>query len=296
MSRLRSAVLLMMCTAPGLAAQDPLVMRIAQVAPGAYVISGFTNGNLLAVVGQRSVILVDGQSDKRVGLADSALRTVTSLPVRLVISTHYHTDHIGGNPHWRARGATIVGHSALAEEARKDTTITELEWHRTPAVAEALPDRVFDDTLTLDQDGEPVLLIYPGPSHTRGDAIVRFPARNIVHTGDILEREAPPFVDWWAGGSLDGMLRGVDKVLALTDDKTVIVPGHGTPTDRAGLLAYRGMLEAARERIGPAARAGASAEAIADAQPLKEFEEMLGGERKARQFVVQVARGLGGRR
>jgi glyoxylase-like metal-dependent hydrolase (beta-lactamase superfamily II) len=271
-------------------------MRIAQVAPGAYVISGFTNGNLLAVVGQRGVVLVDGQSDKRVALADSALRTVTSLPVKLVISTHYHTDHIGGNPYWRARGAIIVGHSALAAEARKDTTIAELEWHRTPAVAEALPDRVFDDTLTLDTEGEPVVLVHPGPSHTGGDAIVRFPARNIVHTGDILEREAPPFVDWWAGGSLDGMLRGVDKVLALTDDKTVIVPGHGSPTDRNGLLAYRGMLEAARERIGPAAKAGASAEAIADAQPLKEFEEMLGGARRARRFVVQVAMGLGGRR
>jgi hypothetical protein len=56
------------------------------------------------------------------------------------------------------------------------------------------------------------------------------------------------------------------------------------------------MLEAARERIGPAAKAGASAEAIADAQPLKEFEEMLGGARRARRFVVQVAMGLGGRR
>jgi len=296
MSRLLPVALLALCTVPGLAAQDPLVMRITPVAPGAFVISGFTNGNLLAVVGQRSVVLVDGQTDKRVALADSALRTVTALPVKLVISTHYHTDHIGGNPHWRARGATIVGHAALAPEARKDTTITELEWHRTPAVPEALPDRIFDDSLTLNQDGEPVILIHPGASHTSGDAIVRFPARNIVHTGDILEREAPPFVDWWAGGSLDGMLRGVDKVLALTDDKTIIVPGHGTPTDRNGLLAYRGMLEAARERIGPPAAAGASAESIADAQPLKEFEEMLGGERKARQFVVQVARGLGGRR
>jgi glyoxylase-like metal-dependent hydrolase (beta-lactamase superfamily II) len=296
MPRWFPVALLILSAAGRLAAQDPLIMRIAPVAPGAWVISGFANGNILAVAGHRSVVLVDGQSDKRVALADSALRTVTALPVKLVISTHYHPDHIAGNPYWRARGAGIVGHAALADEARKDTTITELEWHRIPAVPEALPDRVFDDTLRLDQDGEPVLLVHPGPSHTRGDAIVRFPDRNIVHTGDILEREAPPFIDWWAGGSLDGMLQGVDRVLALTDDHTIIVPGHGTPTDRNGLLAYRAMLVAAQERIGPPAAAGASAEAIADAQPLKEFEEMLGGERKARQFVVQVARGLGGRR
>lgn len=278
-----------------LVAQDPLVMRIAPVAPGAYLISGFANGNLLALVGQRGVVLVDGQSAKRVALADSALRTVTALPVRLVISTHYHGDHIEGNPHWRARGASVVGHSALARSAVKDTTITELEWHRVPAVPEALPDRVFDDSLVLDHEGEQVVLLHPGPSHTGGDAIVWLPRRNIVHTGDILERGAEPFIDWWDRGSLDGMIRGVDRVLALADGRTIIVPGHGTPTDRSGLLAYRAMLVAAREQIAAGIARGEAPEAIAGGRPLKEFEESMGGERRARRFVLLTAAGLGRR-
>jgi glyoxylase-like metal-dependent hydrolase (beta-lactamase superfamily II) len=271
-------------------------MRITEVAPGFQVISGFTNGNLLAFTGQRSVLLVDGQSAKRVALADSALRTVTPLPVTLVVSTHYHDDHIGGNPHWRARGARILAHAAVAAEARKDTTIPEMSWHRTAADPDALADQTFTDSLVLDFEGEPVVLLHPVGAHTNGDAMVWFPRANILHTGDIVEREAPPFIDWWAGGALDGMIAAVDGILARVNDRTIIVPGHGTPADRAGVVAYRAMLAATRDRIGAQLRQGLAADAIVAGRPLREFEEMLGGERRAGQFARQVVMGLGSAR
>jgi len=267
-------------------------MRISEVAPRFQVIAGFTNGNLLACIGERGVLLVDGQSAKRVALADSALRRVTPLPVTLVVNTHYHDDHIGGNPHWRARGARILAHAAVAAEARKDTTITDLSWHRTPADPAALADQTFSDSLVLDFEGEPVVLLHPVGAHTSGDAMIWFPRANILHTGDIVEREAPPFIDWWAGGSLDGMIAAVDGILARVNDRTIIIPGHGTPTDRTGLMAYRVMLAAARERIGEQVRQGLTADVIVAARPLVEFEGLLGGERRAGQFVRQVAGGL----
>lgn len=281
---------------PVVRAQDPLVMRINEVAPGFQVISGFANGNLLAFIGRRSVLLVDGQSAKRVALADSALRTVTHLPVTVVVNTHYHDDHIGGNPHWRAEGARILAHAAVAAEARKDTTITEMSWHRTPADPGALADQVFADSLVLDFEGEPVVLLHPVGAHTSGDAMIWFPRANILHTGDIVEREAPPFIDWWAGGSLDGMIAAVDGILARVNDRTIIVPGHGTPANRAGVVAYRTMLVTARDRIGAQLSEGLTADAIVAGRPLTEFEEMLGGERRAGQFVRQVAMGLGSAR
>jgi glyoxylase-like metal-dependent hydrolase (beta-lactamase superfamily II) len=276
-----------------LPAQDVITMVIREIAPKSWVISGFTNGNILAAAGRTGILLVDGQSEKRVALADSALRTVSSLPVGLVVNTHYHEDHISGNPWWRRKGADIVGTEALAIEARKDTTIPELEWHRTAAVPEALPNITFRDSLSLTLDGECILVLHPPAAHTGGDAIIWFPARNILHTGDILEREAPPFIDWWAGGSLDGMIAGVDFINARIDDRTILVPGHGTPTNRVGLLAYREMLVAARDRITALVQDGGTRDAIVQARPLRDFEGMLGGERRTGQFVWQVTRGLG---
>ena len=290
---LRQRLWLLLSLAPAsLLAQDPLVMRIEAVAPQVYVISGFTNGNLLALVGSQSVLLVDAQSEKRVALADSALHTVTSLPVRTLVNTHYHEDHIGGNPYWRARGATIIAQRNLTVEARKDTTITELEWHRTPAPPEALPDRTFDDSVTLDHEGQTVILLHPRAAHTSGDAMIWLPALNIIHTGDLLEIGAPPFLDWWGGGTLDGMIAGIDQVLRITNDRTVYVPGHGNPVRRNAVMAYRSMLVAVRERITPKVLAGEAPETIAAALPLADYDSGFGGAGYTARFVRIIAMGL----
>ena len=149
-----------------------MTMRIAAVAPSIYVISGFTNGNIVALVGSKGVMLVDGQSGRRVGLADSALRTVTKLPVQLVVNTHYHDDHIEGNPHWRAQGARIFAQRLLVGEAKKDTVITEWEeWHREAADPAALPDSVFDDSIALPFEGH-VTALHADSAHTSGDAVI----------------------------------------------------------------------------------------------------------------------------
>jgi cyclase len=276
-----------------LAAQDPnLTMRIQQVAPRFQLISGYYNGNILVFQGKTGLLLVDGQSTKRVGQADSALRTVTTLPVKMLVSTHYHGDHLEGNAHWKKQGARLIAQAQLVEEAKKDTTIPEREWHRPAASPDMLPDQTFTDSMAFDFEGEPVVLLHPVAAHTRGDAIIWFPKANVIHTGDILEREAPPFIDWWAGGTFDGMIAACDRVLALINNTTVVIPGHGTPTDKAGLGRYRQMLVAARERIAPRVAAGDTDEAIVAARLLKEYESDLGGERRAGHLVTQITFGL----
>jgi glyoxylase-like metal-dependent hydrolase (beta-lactamase superfamily II) len=115
-----------------------------------HLISGFTNGNILAVEGNDQILLVDAQSGRRVGLADSALRTVTRKPVRQVAFTHYHEDHTQGMAHWRDQGAVAIAHRGVPPQMMKDTTIANWEnWHRTPAAPEAMPDRTFQDSRRL---------------------------------------------------------------------------------------------------------------------------------------------------
>ena len=281
--------------APAAAQVSPGVLRIATdtAGPGTYVLSGYTNGNILVVVADSGVLLVDGQSARRVLGADSALRRLTPLPVRYVVNTHYHDDHIGGNPHWRSRGALIVAHDRVPVEARKDTTIAEWEnWHREPAAPGALPDLTFSDTLTLHLGAERIVVLHPKPAHTGGDAVVWLPARNVIHVGDIVEIDAQPFIDWWAGGSIDGMIAGVDALLPFINDSTRVVPGHGAIVRRPRVLAYRAMLVALRDRVTRAVREGTTVEALIAERPLARYEPDLGGPRRADHLLRLAMVGL----
>ena len=280
----------------GVGQVSPAILRISTdtAAPRTYVLSGYTNGNILVVVSDSGVLLVDGQSSRRVLGADSALRRLTTAPVRYVVNTHYHDDHIGGNPHWRSRGAVIVAHDGVPAEARKDTTIAEWEnWDRDPAAPAALPDLTFSDTLSLYLGAERVVVLHPKPAHTGSDAVVWLPARNVIHVGDIVEIDAPPFIDWWAGGSLDGMIAGVDALLPLIDERTRVVPGHGPIIGRARVVAYRAMLVGLRDRVARAAREGTTADALVAERPLAAYEAELGGARRADRLVRLAMVGSG---
>ena len=268
------------------ALQDPMAMVIRPVTPGVHVISGFANGNILVVEGSDQVFLVDAQSGKRVGLADSALRTVTRKPVRQVAFTHYHEDHTQGMSHWRAQGASAVAHQAVAPQMAKDTTIADWEnWHRTPAAAAAMPDRTFADSLVIPLGDRRIVLVHVPGAHTDGDAMAWLPDDNVLHTGDLVEPGAPPFIDWWTGGSLNGMIAAADYILSRTDARTRIVPGHGEVIDRATVVEHRRMLVTVRDRLVAAAQAGKTLEQVQADRPAQEFEALLGGQRRAGHFV-----------
>jgi glyoxylase-like metal-dependent hydrolase (beta-lactamase superfamily II) len=270
------------------------VMQITTrtIRPDIAVFAGFANGNVLALVADSGILLVDAQSLKRVAALDTALRAFSTRPVRLIVNTHYHEDHTAGNAFYRERGAAVLAHAQVSVQGARDTTIAELEWHRTALPQLAMPTRSFSDSVQFNFGKERVVVWHPGKAHTDGDAMLWLPDANIIHVGDVFEVGAPPFIDWWVGGSMDGMLAACDKVLALINDRTIIVPGHGAFVTKADLRAYREMLATIQTRIRSGIAKGDTRDAI-EGYALNGFESTLGGSANAqRSFVRQLYAGL----
>jgi len=287
-------VLLWSClAAPAAAQQDVLVMRSEQIRPNLTVISGFANGNILALTGPEGTLLVDAQSARRVGLADSVLANLGAPPVRWVINTHYHPDHTEGNALFRGRGAEIIGQENLPGQMVKDTVVDLWGgWHRTPADPASLPTRTFRDSLTMLVNGERVVVTHIPAAHTDGDAVVWLPDANVIHIGDLFEHQAPPFIDWWTGGRVEGMLAGVDWALAHSDSATLIVPGHGPVGTRGALLRYREMLLALTTAVSMQVAAGATVQEAQATQPGAPWQPLLISRKRADEFVALLYLGL----
>ena len=282
------------CGAPlSVSGQQGLSLARHQLTDRVDVFSGFANGNVLAIRADSGTLLIDAQSVRRVGLVDSALASLGAAPVKLVINTHYHGDHIEGNAYFRAKGAALLAHRNVNVQASKDTTIVSWDnWHRTPAAAEALPTMMFSDSSVLRFGDEEVRVYHAPNAHTDGDAIVWLRRSNIIHLGDIFELAAPPFIDWWAGGSVAGMIAAIDRVLPWIDERTRVVPGHGPVSDRATLLSYRAMLASMQTRVQTFIKAGKSLDEILAAKPAAEFEDRLGGARYSERLTRLLYAGL----
>ena len=164
------------------------------------------------------------------------------------------------------------------------------------AVAEALPTvQVTGPSLIKSgqPDGGTIAAIQKlPPAHSRTDIAVLIPAANVLHAGDLIEVGAYPFIDWWAGGTLQGMIEEVGRIVAWAQGDQRIVPGHGPVIGAAELAEYLEMLTTVRDRAETAIRRGDSEEAFLDSRPTREFDAGRGGEASGRRFASLVWYGL----
>jgi glyoxylase-like metal-dependent hydrolase (beta-lactamase superfamily II) len=251
-----------------------------------HLVTDGVNGNVLVVEGDDATLLIDAQTANRAAELDSTVRRLTTRPVRLVVNTHYHEDHVGGNVLFRRKGAEVMAHEKVIFEASKDTVIPEWEnWHRVPLPSEGLPTRTVSRTHTLRWGRDSIELVYLPSSHSGTDLVVWNPRANVMHTGDVVEIGAPPFIDWWTGGSIEGTVRGVVWIINRVNDSTLIVPGHGPVTKRRDLFPYGRMLEWLNLRVRHGIRRGETDEQIASGGMFKSFERELGGPESLKRFV-----------
>ena len=237
-------------------------------------------GRAAALIGPEGVFLVDAQFPAVTDKIVAAIKALTPSPIRLLVNTHVHGDHTGGNANFAALGTTIIGRPNLREQL---VTPRPGANGQTPAAAPAaaLPVLLYDQPLTIRLNGEEAQLIPLQPSHTNGDTAVKFVNADVLMTGDVFRSEGMPNAAIVNGGNIVGLLAVMEQFIALAGPNTKVVPGHGPVTNRAGLVAHRDMIVTVRDRVAKLKAEGKSLDDVQAAKPTAEFDQRVGGQPQA---------------
>lgn len=255
------AILLLAVATPAAAQRslDTVQVRVERLAPGVAVLFG-AGGNIGLSHGEDGNILIDDQYAPLSDRIAAAVAAVDPDPVRFVINTHWHGDHSGGNENFGQRGAAIVAHDNVR---RRLSAGQMLRGEMVPAAPRgALPVVTFADGVTFHLNGDTIRITHVANAHTDGDALIYWTGANVLHMGDTFFHGMLPFIDLESGGSVDGLLAAIETALAIGNDRTRIIPGHGRIASRADLIAYRDRIRSVRDRVAAEIAAGRSLEQI----------------------------------
>ncbi|MEE4172888.1 MAG: MBL fold metallo-hydrolase [Xanthomonadales bacterium] len=252
---------------PALAQESDISFRSTELAAGVFMVEGvggFGGGNMAILVGASQVAMID---DSMAPLAPKLLAHVTETAGRdidFMVNTHVHGDHTGGNAHFAESGTIVFAHDNIRKRLVAD-----------PAPAGGtggLPVVTFADGVTFHLDGIEAVVKHLPTAHTDGDAIIHLPEQNIIHSGDVVFHGLFPFIDLDSGGTVDGYIAGQEAIIALADENTKIIPGHGPLTDRAGVQEDLEVLKAGQAAVRALVEQGMGIDEVLAANPLAEFE------------------------
>jgi len=225
----------------------PFVLH--KVADDLFVIDGGGAGNVAVYVTGEGVILVDDKFDRNFAEIMANIKKVTDQPVKYVINTHYHADHSGGNTNFAPAGAQIISTTLARQHI--------LNKIQPGAPANMVPASItFDNQMSVFLGGKEVRAMHLGRGHTGTDALVYFPARRVLHSGDLVTG-GTPLIDYAAGGSIVEWTKTLDKAMSVVEWDTLI-PGHGPVSPKTMMVTYRNNAETLRNRVQAEVRAGKS--------------------------------------
>jgi cyclase len=286
---LRIGILFATCVLASIfaAAQEPdlnQAQKVTHVAGNVYKLVGPVAvpddgniANIAACFGEDGIVLVDIEQARFSDKIQAALKSIADKPVRFVILTHYHGDHAGGTAYFQ-KSAPVIAQENVRKRMENGGSIFDGTTHNPvkPKPREALPIITFDHDMTLHLNGEDIRLMHFPTAHTDGDSIVFFPKSNVVSMGDLFVTYGFPFVDVDSGGSIDGTIDAVEKVIAQMPADVKVIPGHGPVSGLDDMRAYVKMLKETRAAVQSALDRGQTLDQMKQAKLLDPWKQYSG--------------------
>jgi cyclase len=278
-------------------AQASAGLEVVQLRENFYVIGG-AGGNVLVQIGPEGVILVDSGST---AMVLAAIRRLTPLPIRYIINTSMDADHVGGNevlskaglsilPGAVAAGAglgdDVLANFGYASVFAHENVLTRMTAAEPPIPSVFYPTKTFFYNMySMYLNGEGIQIIHQPAAHTDGDVVVFFRRGDVIATGDIVDTTRFPLIDVERGGTLQGELDALNRLMDLSihnvpllwyPDRTFLVPGHGHVYDKLDLLEYRDAITTVRDRVQDLIDRGLTLAQVQAANPTLGYRSQYG--------------------
>jgi cyclase len=258
---------------------DNVQIRVLPVQGNVYMLAG-AGGNVTLQVGKEGVLMVDTEYAALAPKIMAEIRKLSSGPIRYIVNTHVHPDHVGGNDAFAAlipqdpvNPLKIIAHENVLNR------MTTPAGKETPPPQPGLPvDEYFTPFKDLRFNGEAIIIYHEPKAHTDGDSVVLFRGSDVVSAGDIFTPGGYPGLDLERGGSVQGEIAALNHILELTvpghtqEGGTYVIPGHGRICDEADVVEFRDMVVIIRDRIQDMIKKGMTLEQVKAAKPTRDYD------------------------
>ena len=235
-------------------------------------------GRIGVLHGPDGVLVVDSQYTQVADRAIAAVRRISTGPIRILVNTHIHIDHTGGNAAFAKAGATIYARDELRQQMINPVRRAD----GSPGLvreAAGYPMITYGmgDPLKFYMNGETVEFIPVRAAHTGGDTMIKFTNANAIMIGDFYRNFGYPYIDTSNGGSLKGLIEALDLTMKLAGPDTKLIPGHGTLINRTDIAPYRDMIVAVQEKVRAMIARGATEPQVVAAKLTAPYDAKVPG-------------------